>query len=76
MGGTITGEHGVGLYKKRLLGRMVGSASLTMMRTLKTMMDPENILNPGKVFDLAPRCEGTLPRDRAAIRKFEEVAWL
>jgi glycolate oxidase len=76
MGGTITGEHGVGLYKKRLLEKMVGSPSLMMMRTLKSMMDPHNILNPGKVFDLAPRCEGTLPRSREEIRKFEEVAWL
>src|ERR1041385_4396532 len=51
MGGTITGEHGVGLYKKRLLEKMVGSPSIQMMRTLKQMMDPNNILNPGKIFD-------------------------
>ncbi len=76
LGGSITGEHGVGLYKKRLLESMVGHPSVTMMRTLKTMMDPNNILNPGKVFDLRPKCEGTLPRDRDKILKFEEVAWL
>ncbi len=76
MGGTITGEHGVGLYKKRLLEKMVGSASVTMMRTLKGLMDPNNILNPGKVFDIRPRCEGPLPRDREQIKKFEEVAWI
>lgn len=75
MGGSITGEHGVGLYKKRLLEKMVGSPSVQMMRTLKRMMDPNNILNPGKVFDLKPRCEGVLPRDRDQIKKFEDVAW-
>jgi glycolate dehydrogenase FAD-linked subunit len=76
LGGTITGEHGVGLYKKRLLEKMVGSPSLRMMRTLKQMMDPNNILNPGKIFDLKPKCEGTLPRDREQIRKYEDVAWM
>ncbi len=76
LGGTITGEHGVGLYKKRLLEKMVGSPSLNMMRTLKQMMDPNNILNPGKVFDLKPKCEGALPRDREQIKKFQDVAWM
>jgi FAD/FMN-containing dehydrogenase len=75
-GGTITGEHGVGLYKKPLLEKMVGSPSITMMRTLKQMMDPNNILNPGKVFDLKPKCEGPLPRDREQIKKFEDIAWM
>ncbi|MBI4548250.1 MAG: FAD-binding protein [Ignavibacteriae bacterium] len=76
LGGTITGEHGVGLYKKPLLEKMVGSPSIQMMRTLKQMMDPNNILNPGKIFDLKPRCEGPLPRDREQIKKFEDVAWI
>ncbi|HEY6192221.1 MAG TPA: FAD-linked oxidase C-terminal domain-containing protein [Bacteroidota bacterium] len=76
LGGTITGEHGVGLYKKRLLEKMVGSPSLNMMRTLKQMMDPNNVLNPGKVFDLKPKCEGALPRDREQIKKFQDVAWM
>jgi glycolate oxidase len=76
MGGTITGEHGIGLYKKRLLEKMVGSASMQMMRKLKELMDPNNILNPGKVLDVRPRCEGALPRDRDQIKKFEDVAWV
>ncbi|MBI5215063.1 MAG: FAD-binding protein [Ignavibacteriae bacterium] len=76
LGGTITGEHGVGLYKKRLLEKMVGSPSVQMMRTLKQMMDPNNIMNPGKIFDLKPKCEGKLPREREEIKKFEEVAWM
>ena len=76
LGGSITGEHGVGLYKKRLLEKMVGSPSMQMMRTLKQMMDPNNVLNPGKILDLKPRCEGPLPRDREQIKKFDDVAWI
>lgn len=76
LGGTITGEHGVGVYKKHLLERMVGSPAVEMMRTLKRMMDPNSVLNPGKIFDLRPRCEGRLPRNREEIRKFEDVAWM
>lgn len=76
LGGTITGEHGVGVYKKPLLEKMVGSPSMQMMRTLKQMMDPNNVLNPGKIFDVKPRCEGPLPRDREEIKKFEGVAWV
>lgn len=76
LGGTITGEHGVGVYKKPLLEKMVGSPSIQMMKTLKRMMDPNNVLNPGKIFDLRPRCEGPLPRDREHIKKFEDAAWV
>jgi glycolate oxidase len=76
LGGSITGEHGVGLYKKPLLEKMVGSASMTMMRKLKEVMDPNRVLNPGKILDCSPRCEGRLPRSRDAIRKFEDVAWM
>jgi glycolate oxidase len=76
LGGTITGEHGVGVYKKPLLEKMVGSPSIQMMKTLKQMMDANNVLNPGKIFDVKPRCEGPLPRDREQIKKFEDVAWI
>ncbi|MDB6151656.1 MAG: FAD-binding protein [Chthoniobacteraceae bacterium] len=51
LGGTITGEHGVGLAKKRFLPAAIGDASLGLMRQLKRALDPDNILNPGKIFD-------------------------
>ncbi len=51
LGGTITGEHGVGLAKKRFLPKAIGDASLGLMRQLKCTLDPDNILNPGKIFD-------------------------
>ena len=49
MGGTCTGEHGVGLGKQKYLVQEFGSEAITLMRTLKSAMDPNNILNPGKL---------------------------
>ena len=51
LGGTITGEHGVGLAKKAFLPKAIGDASLETMRQLKRTLDPNNVLNPGKIFD-------------------------
>jgi glycolate oxidase len=51
LGGTVTGEHGVGLAKKRFLPGAIGEGSLDLMRQLKRTLDPDNILNPGKIFD-------------------------
>ncbi len=50
LGGTITGEHGVGLAKKDFLKGMVGEINLSVMRAMKRAFDPANILNPGKIF--------------------------
>lgn len=52
LGGTITGEHGVGVAKKRFLSSAMGDDSLGLMRQLKRALDPDNLLNPGKIFDL------------------------
>jgi len=51
LGGTITGEHGVGLAKKPFLRQQLGDASYELLRQVKRALDPENILNPGKIFD-------------------------
>jgi glycolate oxidase len=51
LGGTITGEHGVGVLKKALLAREVGDLSLRIHADIKRSLDPMGILNPGKVFD-------------------------
>jgi len=51
LGGTITGEHGVGLAKKAFLPRALGSTNFRVMRDFKRVMDPEGILNPGKIFE-------------------------
>jgi glycolate oxidase len=52
LGGTITGEHGVGLAKKSFLKGQLGEASYDLMKRIKRTLDPENLLNPGKIFDL------------------------
>ena len=52
LGGTITGEHGVGLAKKAFLRDQVGDASYALLRRVKRTLDPGNLLNPGKIFDL------------------------
>lgn len=51
LGGTITGEHGVGLAKKSFLRRQLGEGSFELMRTVKKALDPKGLLNPGKIFD-------------------------
>jgi glycolate oxidase len=51
LGGTITGEHGVGLAKKGFLPKFAGDAQMRVMRELRRALDPHGILNPGKMFD-------------------------
>ena len=50
MGGTCTGEHGVGLHKMGFLVDEAGVGAVEMMRTIKRALDPKNIMNPGKIF--------------------------
>ncbi|MFF8290298.1 FAD-binding oxidoreductase [Streptomyces sp. NPDC016309] len=50
LGGTITGEHGVGVLKKEWLARELGPVGLELQRGIKATFDPLGILNPGKVF--------------------------
>jgi glycolate oxidase len=51
LGGTITGEHGVGLAKKPWLRQQVGDSSIDLMQLIKKSLDPSSLLNPGKIFD-------------------------
>jgi glycolate oxidase len=57
LGGTITGEHGIGLAKKSFLPKFAGDAQMEVMRQLRRALDPNGILNPGKMFDYSSKCE-------------------
>jgi len=50
LGGTVSGEHGLGFTKKRFLPLKVGDTQVEIMKGIKKLFDPENIMNPGKVF--------------------------
>jgi len=52
VGGRISGEHGIGHKRKKYLQKMASENYLDMLRRIKTALDPNNILNPGKIFDL------------------------
>jgi glycolate oxidase len=60
LGGTVTGEHGVGLAKKAFVKRQLGEGSYELMRTIKKALDPTGLLNPGKIFDLASASPNSL----------------
>lgn len=51
LGGTITGEHGIGISKKGMLLKFAGDVQMRIMRDLRRLLDPNGILNPGKVMD-------------------------
>lgn len=50
MGGTLSGEHGIGLVQKGFMDLAFAPAALDLQRGIKTLLDPKNILNPGKIF--------------------------
>ena len=50
LGGTCSGEHGVGLHKMDFLRSEAGDGAVDLMRTIKRALDPHNIMNPGKIF--------------------------
>jgi len=50
LGGTLSGEHGIGLAKRDYIDRAIDPATLGLMRAIKRQFDPKGILNPGKIF--------------------------
>ncbi len=51
LGGTVSGEHGIGFSKARYLPHEFGEGAMNMMRAIKQALDPKGILNPGKMFE-------------------------
>jgi glycolate dehydrogenase FAD-linked subunit len=56
VGGVLTGEHGVGVEKRDLMGTMFDARDLDQQQRLKCAFDPDGLLNPGKVFPVLHRC--------------------
>jgi len=50
LGGTLSGEHGIGITKAKFLEDEVGKSGIELMRKIKSAFDPEHIINPGKMF--------------------------
>lgn len=63
LGGTITGEHGVGMVKAPYLEWKVGSAGMEIMKGIKHAFDPHRLLNPGKIFPKETRKRVVIQRD-------------
>jgi glycolate oxidase len=51
LGGTISGEHGIGSKRREFLPLVMGAGQIDLLRKIKKVMDPNGILNPGKIFD-------------------------
>jgi len=69
MDGTCTGEHGVGIGKKNYLERELGKETVELMREIKKMFDPKNIMNPGKKLDLTPSNPASNPVQKHLVGK-------
>ena len=70
VGGVLTGEHGVGVEKRDLMGEMFSDDDLKQQQRLKCAFDPEGLLNPGKVYPTLHRCAelGRMHVHRGAVR--------
>ncbi|OGO17101.1 MAG: hypothetical protein A2Z02_02115 [Chloroflexi bacterium RBG_16_48_7] len=51
LGGVLSGEHGIGLEKRRFFNRAIDPVALDIMKNIKKILDPDNILNPGKIWE-------------------------
>lgn len=79
LGGTISGEHGIGLEKMEAMGLIFGEADFEAQRKLKAAFDPDNILNPGKVIpapgtvECKPEAHGNGTADEPAESRIKEI---
>src|ERR1700733_109854 len=66
VGGSITGEHGVGMEKDRLMPLLFSEADLELMRRVRGVFNPADLLNPGKIFPTSKGCGEIYVRPRPA----------
>jgi glycolate oxidase len=71
-GGSITGEHGVGIDKAKYMPRMFNDDDLDTMQLVRCAFDPSNISNPGKVFP-TPRLCGEVPGRHKGVHPLQEA---
>ena len=51
LGGVLSGEHGIGLEKQKFFNKVTDPVVVNMMKGIKALFDPNNIMNPGKIWD-------------------------
>jgi glycolate oxidase len=74
LGGVLSGEHGVGVEKRDLMTRQFTDIDLAQQQRLKCVFDPEELLNPGKVFPTPCKCgEFGPPRRNSTARPFPDI---
>jgi glycolate dehydrogenase FAD-linked subunit len=71
-GGSITGEHGVGMDKAKYMPKMYGADDLDTMQLVRCAFDPDGISNPGKIFP-TPRLCGEVPGRRKGVHPLQEA---
>ena len=73
MGGSLTGEHGVGITVKDYLGLQMSDAEIALMKRIKGAFDPKGILNPGKIFTDNGKTAGTTDQTGASEVKYRSI---
>ncbi|MDR5695827.1 MAG: FAD-linked oxidase C-terminal domain-containing protein [Armatimonadota bacterium] len=74
-GGTITGEHGVGIEKQEYMSWMYSEADLQAMKKVKEAFDPHGLLNPGKIFPTGKKAAHLLQKTTTGIRPVSGELW-
>jgi glycolate oxidase len=69
VGGTISGEHGIGLEKMEMMGLVFSEKDMAVMKRIKRVFDPEGICNPGKIFPGASRVDMPIIRIPASLER-------